>query len=117
MLTWQLNTLSLSFRRRPGTCEALALSSAITGCRIKPGLTDYTYLVAGLIPVISTRKNPVLEDEALDCPGKGLPKNIKCDVTKVKESLQASPSATTRQGAQLVLSDWQNTLTLDHFKL
>ena len=30
---------------------------------------------------------------------------------KVKESLQASPSATTRQGAPLILSDWQNTLT------
>jgi hypothetical protein len=30
----------LSFRRRPE-------SSAITGCRIKPGVTDYTYLVAG----------------------------------------------------------------------
>jgi hypothetical protein len=38
-------------------------------------------------------------------------------VPKVKASLQASPSATTRQGAPLILSNWQDSLTLDHFKL
>jgi hypothetical protein len=65
ILTWQLNALSLSSRRRPGTlssfssrmAQPLALSSAITGCRIKPGMTDYTYLVAGLIITAQAEKN------------------------------------------------------------
>jgi hypothetical protein len=49
ILIRRINTLLLSFRRKPGTCEALALSSGITGYRIKSGMTDFDYLIAGLI--------------------------------------------------------------------
>ena len=42
LLNRRINTLQLSFRRKPEP-------SGITGCRIKSGMTDFDYLIAGLI--------------------------------------------------------------------